>query len=107
MLKTHKTFIILSMVRSAHGAPQIWAIIEANTTFNIYSNLANFDNNKFKRLYLGGYRFSFTSPLKLIYTWDIGGPSPNSTLKNKMGQVSMGQGIAVLTEAMFNVEDQS
>lgn len=106
---------ILTVIRSSSGARQIWGIPqEANDAFSLCPPPpAYFDDRNVKRLqqYCAGRLPLFVHPslyraLKLTFPLDIGGLSPDNTVRIEMGTGSIGQDVGVLSSAMFNAEEQ-
>lgn len=88
-------------------------MVEANETFEFFPPMACFDDDIVKKLqqYCSGSSPVFVHPslyraLKITFSLDIGGLSPDDTIKSEMGTGSMGEAVGVLNPAMFNAGEQ-
>lgn len=105
---------VLTVIRSGVAGKQIWAMMaEANETFGSFPPMACFEDEVVKKLhqYCSGRFPVFVHPslyraLKLTFSLDIDGLSPDGTIKTKMGTGSMGEAVGVLTPSMFNAREQ-
>lgn len=86
---------------------------ETNQTFGMFLPMACFvDDNVTKLQQFCSGRFpllvhpSLYRALKQTFPLDIGGLSPDGTIKSEMGTGSMGEAVGVLTPAMFNAGEQ-
>ena len=106
---------VLTVIRLGTGTRQPWAMVEeALKSFkNIMPPLAIIENdllNKLKQFCSGRAPVlvhpSLYRALKLTFPWDVGGLSADGSVKNEMGQGSMGEAVGILSPSMFKPASQ-
>lgn len=103
---------ILMVVRTGQRFKSIWSMLqEANRSFDVYPPLAFFDNENAKKLHKYcsvKLLLLFTPPFIEFWTFslDIGGLSPDGSIRTKIGTESRGEAVGVLTPVMFNAGEK-
>lgn len=105
---------ILTVLRSGLGVQQIWHMLEeTNDSISTRLSLLYFDKETMKRLQqcCAGRCTLFVHPslhgaLKLTFSFDIVGLSPDGFIRSEMSLGSMGQAVGNLTPTMFNAVEQ-
>lgn len=83
---------VLTVSRTGSVARQIWSVVEESiNSFKITPPIAEIENAEAKNLQ------------ELLFRVGL---SLDGSIKNEMGHGSMGQGVGVLTPAMFNADPQ-